>query len=93
MSLPAMGDIDLTPDEAKTLGLIVRGHHQCLRAYDLVKLNLLRLIMTRGTTTFEPTALGCAWYRQHTEDRHGGKEEGSKKGQRQEGGPQEDGKA
>lgn len=39
MSLPAMGDIDLAPDEAETLGSIVRGRHQRLRAHDLVKLD------------------------------------------------------
>ena len=64
---PCVGDIDLTPGEAETLVSIARGSHQCLHTRDLVNLNLFRLIMTRGTTTFEATPLGQAWSRRHTE--------------------------
>ncbi len=64
---PCVGDIDLTPGEAETLVSIARGSHQCLHTRDLVNLNLFRLIMTRGTMTFEATPLGQAWSRRHTE--------------------------
>lgn len=40
MSLPGMDETDLTPDEVETLGSIVRGGHQGLRARDLVQLKL-----------------------------------------------------
>ncbi|WP_020697409.1 hypothetical protein [Reyranella massiliensis] len=88
-----MEEVELSPEEAETLQAVVRGDHAKLRARDLVKLNLMRLIMTRGTLAFEPTALGFEWYRKHKEERHGGEEEGSKQGSCQEGGPEEGGEA
>lgn len=68
MSLPARGDFELSPEEAETLGAVISGKAERLRTRDLVRLNLLRLIMTRGTQIFEPTALGYDWYRRHREE-------------------------
>ncbi len=69
-----MGDFDLTPEEAETLGAIVKGDQGPKRS----RSGQAELAKARGDnqrTTFIPTALGFDWYRRHMEKKHGGEKE------------------
>jgi hypothetical protein len=69
----------LTTEEADVLRAIVQGGRgPDFRAAAMIRLNHLRLIMSRGVHGFLPTALGIAWCRTYArgQEPNGSKEEG-----------------